>query len=616
MSRGNDQFINPDAVASGRSTKALVVPRGGELVDLVLVNASVASAAKAVLGDALDQQYTISDKVSGTITIQSTRPIEKAALLDLFEAALSANGARLERVGDALQIVPGTSGNRAFRLAQDGVADGSSVIVAPLEYISASQMIRLLEPLSSEGLTAIADKKRNLLLLSGEPGQLEAALDALNLFDVDVLRGKSIALVELNSADPEAIVSELQLIFETEEGGMLEGGVEVVPNKRLGSVLVITSRADYLPRAQKWIRELDRSASGAGRYIATYELDNRAASDVAPILKDLLIEASQSDSQGLGETPAEAALVGGSRVAADEARNALIVRATRREHRQVKSLLNEIDASPRQVLLEATIAEVRLNDEVGLGVRWFFESGKFDFTFSDVASGATGSTFPGFSAVFGSGTAAAAINALASVTDVEIISSPTLMVLDDQEAVLQIGDQVPVATQSTTDVLSPDAPTVTQIEYRDTGVILTVKPNINRNGRVVLDVIQEISSVSENVTSGIDSPTFQQRRVATNVLLNDGATLALGGLVEERDSITETKVPGLGDVPFVGSVFRNRESVKRRSELLILIRPRVVMTEHESQTITEYWRNKLSGSDSILSTGLGGASHQVNEILR
>lgn len=610
LARGNDQFVNPNRAERGSTSKALINLSGDEKVEVTLVNASIEAASAAVLGDVLGLSFTVSNDVRGAITIQSTGPIPKGALLELFEAALSANGVRLEKSGSVVKVVNGVSGNRAFRLASDGIGSGANIIVAPLQYISAVQMVNLLEPLVDEGLTAFADKRRNLVMLSGSGEQLEAALDALNLFDVDVLSGKSIALVELNSADPESIVEELKLIFETEEGGNLEGVIEFVPNDRLGSVLVITSRSRYLATAQKWIRELDRTASGASLFIQTYELENRSVEDVAPILSDLLSdipEATEGSGGGEGQN---------SRVVADGARNALLVRATRGEHREIQNLLTEIDTSPRQVLLEATIAEVSLNDELDLGVRWFFQSGNFDFAFSDASNGSTGGSFPGFSAVFGVGGDAAAINALAGVTDVKIISAPTLMVLENEEAVLQIGDEVPVATQTSTDTSNVNAPTVTTIEYRDTGVILTVRPNISRNGRVVLDVTQEVSSVAETQTSGIDSPTIRQRKVATNVLLNDGTTLALGGLVQESDTKTVTKVPGLGDTPVVGGLFRRTSSGKRRSELLILIRPSVVYTQDDAQSITERWRAKLSGANSILDTGLGTARHTVGDVLK
>ncbi|ESQ14328.1 MAG: hypothetical protein N838_11980 [Thiohalocapsa sp. PB-PSB1] len=587
--------------------QAVVVPRDGELVEVALVNASVEAAAQAVLSETFGERYVIADGVSARITIQSTGPIPKAALLELFEASLAANGARLIRQGDVVQIVPGTSGVRTFRLASEGVGSGSSVIVAPMEYISAAQMADLLKPLVDEGLTVLTDRPRNLVMLSGDATQLEAALDALNLFDVDVLQGKSIALVELNSADPEAIVEELKVIFETEEGGSLDGVLEFVPNDRLGSVLIISSRSRYLDRAQRWIAQLDRTASGANNYTRMYPLRHRNPADVAPIIGELIARGENTGETEAG-TPALA------RVVADDNNSAIIVIGNRTVHRDVERLIREIDMRPQQVMLEATIAEVQLNDELSLGVRWFFQSGNFGFRFTDDANASTGPRSPGFSAIFSAGQASAALNALAGVTNIRIISSPTLMVLNNEEAVLQIGDEVPVATQSSTDVSLPDAPTVTSIEYRNTGVILTVQPRINRSGQVVLDVAQEISSVAQNETSGIDSPTIRQRRIETNVLLSDGMTLALGGLVQEQNDRTVSKVPGLGDAPFIGSAFRSTDSTKRRVELLVLIRPRVVDSASDAERVTAGWRARLSGANSLLGTGLGSPNHTVEDL--
>ncbi|MEO1020577.1 MAG: type II and III secretion system protein, partial [Pseudomonadota bacterium] len=197
----------------------------------------------------------------------------------------------------------------------------------------------------------------------------------------------------------------------------------------------------------------------------------------------------------------------------------------------------------------------------------------------------------------------------------KVISSPTLMVMDNKEATLQIGDEVPVATTSAVSTIDPDAAVVSEIEYRDTGIILDVKPQIGRDGRVVLDITQEVSSVVSTNTSGIDSPTIRQRQISTNVALRDGLTLALGGLVREADNVTETKVPGLGDVPVLGAAFRSRSLSKERSELLILIRPRIVESDDEAQQITEYWRSKISQANTILQSGLGSPRHQLRNVI-
>lgn len=618
VQRGTDTFIDGTGAGSADRNRAIIVPADGENVQLSLVGASIEAAAKAVLSDTLKMNYVIGQGVAGSITIQTTGPIPKDALLELFEASLSANGAQLRKVGNVLHIVSGTTGNTMFRVVGAGGVTSSSIMVAPLKYISATEMATLLEPLTEQGLKVLAEKKRNLLLLSGSTELLESALDALNLFDVDVLQGKSVALVQLRSADPEAIVSELTRIFEAEEGGMLNGVVEFIPNPRLRSILIISSRAAYLDKAQRWIRELDQTATGNSIYMETYELQNRSASEVAPLLDELLNGAAGQAKSGDSES-GDIAVDGGSaglsgseaRVTADDSRNALIVRAGREDQDQIRGLLRSLDSEARQVLLEATIAEVTLNDEINVGTRWFFESGNWDFRFSDLTSGGVSGTNPGFTAVFGVGDADVALSALSGVTNVKVISSPTLMVLDNKEGILQIGDQVPIARQNSASADNPNAPVLTQVEYRDTGIILRVKPRIGAGGRVLLDISQEVSSVVENKSSGIDSPTIRQRKVQTSVALGDGQTLALGGLVQENNSTGRTGVPGLSKVPVLGNLFGNKNSKKGRTELLILIRPRVILNDHDAVAATSYWRSKASGADSILATGLGSGNHSV-----
>lgn len=609
LQRGSDTFFDGDAMADSAS-RAVIQASGGGNVEISLVNASIEAAAKVVLADTLGLNYVVADGVQGRITIQTTSPVPRDVLLDLFDAALGANGAQMQKTGDTIQIVRGVSGSSSFRLAGQGGRAGSSIIVAPLQYVSAAEMLNLLKPQTDAGLNVVPDSRRNLLLLSGPQDVLESALDALNIFDVDVLSGKSVALVRLTSGEPEAVVEQAQALFETEEGGALRGVVEFVPNERLGSVLVVSSRAAYLDRAVRWIRELDRPGPGAGLYLATYELQNRSAIDVAPILANLL-----GAGEVTGDGEGEAALAGadGTRVAADDSRNALVVRAPRAQHAEIEGLLRELDSPARQVLLEATIAEVTLNDRLDIGTRWFFESGNFDFRFSDQAGAVAGNP-DGFTAVFGSGGAAVALSALASVTDVKVISAPTLMVIDNKEGILQIGDQVPIVTSQSQDQTA-NAPILTQVEYRDTGIILRVRPRVGTGGRVTLEISQEVSDVQETDTSGIDSPTIRQRKVQTSVALSDGQTLALGGLVQETDNVNRSEVPGLGKVPIVGNLFRNKDSRRGRTELLILIRPRVILSDQDANSATAYWRTKLSGANATLESGLGRPRHTVTDIV-
>jgi general secretion pathway protein D len=293
--------------------------------------------------------------------------------------------------------------------------------------------------------------------------------------------------------------------------------------------------------------------------------------------------------RGRGDTDSEQI-----RIIADEANNALVIMATEIEYRRIEAALRKLDIEPLQVVIEATIAEVRLSDELRYGVQWFFQQGNFSFSLSQVAAGAAASVFPGFSGVYqGSADTRAVINALSSVTDVNVISSPQLMVLDNQTATLQVGDQVPVATQSAVTTVDPDAPIVNSIEFRDTGVILQVTPRVNAGGLVTIDIVQEVSDVVATTTSGIDSPTIQQRSIESTVAVQSGETVILGGLIRDSQGITKTGVPVLKDIPLLGALFRDTRNDDERTELMVLLTPRVVRTAEDARDIAKDLRRRF-----------------------
>jgi len=176
------------------------------------------------------------------------------------------------------------------------------------------------------------------------------------------------------------------------------------------------------------------------------------------------------------------------------------------------------------------------------------------------------------------------LNALNDVTTVNVLASPSLMVLDKKTATLQIGDQVPITTQSAVGVLTPGAPIVNSV---------AVTPRINEAGRVLLDIEQEVSTVSRTNTSNIDSPTIGRRRVKTTVIVNNGEGIALGGLIQDRSTQKATQVPVLGDIPIIGNAFKDKENSIEKTELLIMLTPRVVRDLNEAQAVTEEYRSKV-----------------------
>ncbi len=187
------------------------------------------------------------------------------------------------------------------------------------------------------------------------------------------------------------------------------------------------------------------------------------------------------------------------------------------------------------------------------------------------------------------------LNALEGITDVNVISSPKLMVLNNQTATLQVGDEVPVPVQTSQGTSDSNAPIVNSVQYRETGVILTVTPRINEGGLVLLDITQEVSDVASTTSSGIDAPTIQQRKITSTVAVRNGQTLALGGLIRESKSRTRSGVPFLQRVPILGGLFRTTAVVDRRTELIILITPRVIRNDSETREVMNYLQDTFKG---------------------
>ncbi|TGD98712.1 type II secretion system secretin GspD [Methylobacterium nonmethylotrophicum] len=293
-------------------------------------------------------------------------------------------------------------------------------------------------------------------------------------------------------------------------------------------------------------------------------------------------------------------------IVADDANNSLVISATRNQYDKILRILGRLDAMPTQVLLETVIAEVTLNDSLQFGVQWFLKQrgSRFNLasTETDKAAATNGTAglinaairgVPGFNYLLSGTDFTVVLSALQGVTRVNVISSPNITVLDNRTAKLQVGDQVPIIKQSGQSALTAGAPILNQIEMKDTGVILSVTPRVNKNGLVVLDINQEVSDVVPTTTSAIDSPTIRQRRVATSVAVNDGHSLAIGGMVQEKAQITNENVPVLSDLPLVGPAFRNRVDNRVRTELLVFIRPKVIRGTAEADRIAEDFRRQF-----------------------
>ncbi len=628
---GTGVFLNSDVARQPLPTDPLVVQEPGGEYSVNLVNVPIVQATEAILGDTLNLDFAVESGVEGNITVLTSRPLRASDLLETFRVALDVNNLELAQEGGIYLVRESES---VFpRVRSFGVAGGTdqTVYALPLSFVSVDEMLRILQPIASPTTTLQAVPGRNILLASGSVTDIESVVDTVNLFDVDLLEGKSVSLVSLLSVDPETVAQELELVFDSYAGGALDGVISFVPNNELKSILIITSQPKYLVQAESWIRTYEASVSGEVHTAAIYRLENRAAVDLAPMLEELLSFGTLSLQEGADAPGAIDELVSSdptqptlastaadpdvARIVADDVSNTIIVYATPGQHDEIARLIKRLDSVANQVLIEATIAEVRLTDELDFGVRWFLESGNFGFNFSGV-SALSGAVFPGFNATFTGGSEArVALNALSSVTDVNIVSSPSLLVLDNRQATLNVGDQVPVATQSSVTVNDPDAPIVNSITQLNTGVILNIRPRVSSSGRIILDIQQEVSDAVATTSSGIDSPTVQQRIITTSVAVDDGQSIVLGGLIRSRESETRNSVPLLGDIPLVGSLFRSKVDDVERTELLIFITPRVIRDPLAARQITDEYRSRLSKSIGVATLPDRSFSHQLKRIL-
>ena len=279
--------------------------------------------------------------------------------------------------------------------------------------------------------------------------------------------------------------------------------------------------------------------------------------------------------------------------------NALIIYANPKEYELIDQAMGRLDVVPLQVLIEATIAEVTLNNQLQYGLQWFFNSGDSTFAFSTLTSGAVSSVFPGFNYVLNATSAKVVLSALTQITQVKVVSSPELLVLDNGTAHLEVGDQVPIVTQSAVSVVSPGAPVVNSVDYRDTGVILNITPRVSSSGLVLLDIDQEVSDVVKTESSTIDSPTIQQRRIQSSVAVNTGETIALGGLIKDHSENTVTGVPILSNIPILGNLFKTTNNEHDRTELLVLLSPKVIKNTSDARLATSELRQRLKGMQQL-----------------
>lgn len=644
---GSDRFI-PAAPAQHRRSSS----ETGSY-SLNFDDADLGEVAKVVLSDIMGQNYVLSPKVAGKVTLQTTQPLTKDELLPTLEMVLRMNNAALVKDGKIYHIEPAADALYTSEISTGGGNAGYQTRVIPIKNVAVEDMIEVLKPLVQEKTILHVDSPRNILVASGTPDEMARVMDMVATFDVDVLKGRSFGLFPLAHTEPETLIKELEEVFSKVGKSEESSFFRFIPIERMNAVLAITHQARYLQDIESWVQRLDKASMGVGGGVNVYKVQHADAEELADTLNEIFTGAPAQDKSAkvaAGKKASEisnksttdnktsdsktsslsskrsttrnrsssstgtaaVADVEDVRIISDKANNSLIIVSTPREYDVILPVIKQLDILPLQVLIDATIVSVDLKDDLKYGIQW-----KLQHDNSAVSSGlgaasigssafaaASAFTSGGLSAVYNSGAVNALLASQANKDNVNVISSPSLMVLNNQEATIEVGTQIPTlsSTLSGAGITSTDTGTgstglVTnsQIQYRDTGVKLEVTPRVNANGMVIMEIKQTVSDPVESTIGVTSSAAIAKKEIESTVAVQDGETIVLGGLIKENNTYNKSGIPLLHEVPWVGSLFGNTTNNKDKTELVVLITPRVVKSKQDSQMISNEFKRKLTG---------------------
>lgn len=597
---------------------------GAELYNLDLNGIDIRDLAALILGEILDRNYVFDQQVGGTVSIHTSSSVEKEALMPLLRAAVESQNAEMIDDGQLVRFVSREGGNSI------GIGGNRQTDIMPiiLRQVAATQVREILLPLANDLVDIVVDEKSNTLILAGATRHMAQLRELALTLDVDSLAGNALKLIVLENAEPDQLISELTQVPE------LNGTTRLVPITRLNALLAVASSADNLQQLQRWIKALDQVGGKNYRNVYSYEARSGQVEELAAIAASVLgLGSSQApaapqplsseqfpqgtdvdaSAQVIGSdsffgTPATSESEqssprpfdnGNAQIVPYASSSQIIAYATKAEWQRISAVLAELDQMPQQVMIEATILEVSLNDSLRYGLQFLFNEGDASFSLPGFASSSiSGGSSDGFSFTFDNGSSARTIlDALSSVTQVKVISSPRLMVLNNETATLQIGDQVPVSLQSAVPIEANDNRIINSIEFRDTGVIFRVTPKVGSSDTILIDVDQEVSDVAATTTSNIDSPTIRQRRVSSKLLVGDGETIAFAGLTRNSSSDTKNGIPVARDLPLIGPLFGSTEKIQSTSELLVLLTPRIIKNLDDAKALTDVLKSKIKEVD-------------------
>ncbi len=628
---------------------------------------SLPGVVKAILGDMLGQNFTIAPGVSGTVTlnVQKVSPAAAFTLLEQVLSWNNARMVYSNGIYNIVPNDQALAGTVAPRTGPPTMTRGFEVRAVPLRYISATEMEKLLKPYARPNAIVSVDAGRNVITLSGTSTELQNYLRTVQIFDVDWMSSMSVGVFPLQSGKATDVVSDLEKVFGEQGKSPVAGMFRFMPLEGANAVLVITPQPAYLDQIQQWLDRIDSAGGGVRLY--SYELKYIRAKDLAQRLSEVfggsggqggdnggapsLMPGTQpvqindsgidggsrdagtadmggsgnsgmgGDSTGSGSSIGSLSLnqssggngavtlqVQGDKVgvsAVDET-NSLLVRSTPQAWKSIREVIDRLDVMPMQVHIEAQIAQVTLQGDLNYGVNWYFNNafgGGLNLPTSPIAGLRSATDSLGGQYTIFSGSAVAVLNALDKVTDVRVLSTPSVFVRNNSEADLNVGTNIPIQSV-TIDPNTGGANTYSSVQYLQTGKILKVRPRVTKDGTVFLDIVSEVSSpgatpASCTATNGGCNPPVNVSRLKTEAAVQSGQTVMLAGLIDDTVDRGSSGIPGLSRIPVIGGLFGTQHSLKRREETIILITPTIVRNAQEAADLTDEYSRRFRAMEPL-----------------
>lgn len=558
------------------------------------------------------------------ITLRTGTPQTAEQLFVLARALLKSYGVAVSEFGSLVRVTVDTAQTgylpelRRGRALPDTPVQLRPVFhLVELQAVTPQSVSQWLRAMFGNKITAQDDLPRGAVLLSGQSDDVRAAIEAIQVLDQPLMRGRVSARVAPRFWAAEELARRLADVmvaqgYSVSNAPNAQVPIVILPIGPLNSLIVFAGSEQTLNHTLRWAQELDQpgQARGTAGYF-TYPVRNTDAASLAKTLQEIISgqAAAAPPPSGTPGQPAAAAPAPRARVVVNPATNTLIIQGNAVEYQQWLGLLQELDRPARSAMISVTVAEVRLTEGEQFGFEFLVRSALgrgYNIVYGTLGGLGVPSEGAGFSAVVRApdGDPRAILNLLASTNRVRVLSNPSILARNGESATIQVGQEVPIVTsqQSNADTGAGAGGILQTIQYRQVGVILRVRPVIHAGGRVELDVQQEVSQASETRTGVTASPTISNRRVETRLSVSDGSTIVLGGLIERRATQSDSGIPYLKDIPGLGALFSNRSDNVDAVELVVLITPYVIENDFEAAAVTDAFRRQFPWAVPVPST--------------